>query len=270
VSLALDWVSSRGAVRFTLTNPAAGETVKRVRPGGSLASIRGYSSAAWWAGTTEAIGYDYEMPLGVVVTYAVVAASVSQLPATAVTDTIFTMTPGATNGEAWLRDVLQPNLSIPVGFVSSGDELRPARQTVLEIAGRRNPYVVWDVRLSRTGTVTLAVANNPIPGVWTSPTNRQKLEVLFDSGRPLLLSVCHRLGFLSCYMAVADVRFPRVGSGPLWAVEVDYTEIDVPLSEDIKIAPEVDYTLAQSIPAGALYSDWATVTYYEIATRRSV
>ena len=203
--LSLGWVPTRGAVRFTLTNPTAKQTVMRVVPGGVLQQIRGYPTDTWWAGTTSAIGYDYEMPLGVTVTYAVVPYTARTLPAGAVTATIFTMTPGSPNGEAWLRDVLQPILSVPTSFVSSGDETRAARQNVLEIAGRANAYVVWDTRAARSGTVQLAVKNEPTPGVWTVPTNRDKLETLFLSGRPLLLSVCDQVGFKPCYMAIGDV-----------------------------------------------------------------
>ena len=268
--LSLGWVPTRGAVRFTLTNPTAKQTVMRVVPGGVLQQIRGYPTDTWWAGTTSAIGYDYEMAMGVTVTYAVVPYTARTLPAGAVTATIFTMTPGSPNGEAWLRDVLQPLLSVPTYLVSSGDENRTARQSVLEIAGRANAYVVWDTRAARSGTVQLAVKNEPTPGVWTVPTNRDKLETLFLSGRPLLLSVCDQVGFKPCYMAVGDVSFSRFGSKATWTVSIDYNEVDNPLSDDIVIAPEVTYEVAQEIPPNAIYNDWTPVTYYDIATRRAV
>jgi hypothetical protein len=268
--LALAWVAARGAVRFTLTNPTAKQTVMRVAPGGVLQQIRGYPTDTWWAGTTQAFGYDYEQPLGVTVTYAVVPYTARTLPAGAVTAAIFTRTPGATNGEAWLRDPLQPILSVPTYFVSAGDEARTARQSVLEIAGRSNAYVVWDTRAGRSGTLQLAVANDPTPGVWSAPTNRDQLEALFMSGRPLLLSVCDQVGFRPCYMACGNVSFARIAKLPRWVVSIDYDEVDNPLSDDIVIAPEVTYEVAQGIPPNATYADWTSVTYYEIATRRTL
>lgn len=270
-TLALAWVADRGAVRFVITGAVAGQTVKRVLPGGALRNIRGYSSDRWWQSAgASAYGYDYEAPLGVTVLYAVVPMAANTLPASAPQDDLFTASPGASNGEAWLRDVLQPTLSIPVSFVSSGDEVRAARQTVLEIAGRRAPYVVWDVRRSRHGTVSLGVRNDLSLGVEVVPTNRQKLETLLVSGRPLLLSVCDRVGFAPVYMAVGDATFTRVGRGALWLAALEYDEVDVPTSEAITIPPEMTYATAAQVPPSALYSDWTVTTYFGVATRRTV
>ena len=71
-------------------------------------------------------------------------------------------------------------------------------------------------------------------------------------------------------MAVGDVSFGRVNSGATWLVSIDYNEVDNPISDDIVIAPEITYQVAQQIPPGATYNDWTPVTYYDIATRTAV
>ena len=207
------------------------------------------------------------MPLGVTVRYALVDKAATTLPAGAQTASIFTETPGRENGEAWLRDVMQPVLSQPISVMSTGDERRVARQAVYDIAGKPNPVVVWDSRTSRQGTITLGVQNHPVPGVWSTDTPRDRMDLLLSSGRPLLLSMCARLGFHPCYMAVADATYTRVGDGALWALQLDYVEVDNPSALGVYPIAEISYAYAQQIPPDALYQDWVPVTYLDIATR---
>jgi len=203
------------------------------------------------------------------VRYAQVDKAATTLPGGAPVASVFTQTPGRANGEAWLRDILQPILSQPVSVVSTGDERRVARQAVYDIAGKPNPVVVWDSRTSRQGTVTLAVQNDPVTGVWDNDTPRDRMDRLLSSGRPLLLSMCANLGFQPCYMAVADATYTRAGRGATWALQLDYVEVDNPAGLGVYPVPEVTYAFAQQIPPDALYQDWSTQTYYTIATRTS-
>jgi hypothetical protein len=275
-TLTLGWVDSQGAVRFTVLNvPNDGlTTVKRVNPGGTLTAIRGYPDGAWHG--TSGLGYDYEAPMSVWVRYAICDRDAKNLTATMVTAVIFTETPGRTNGEAWLRDVLQPVLSQPVSVVSTGDEVYVARQTVLEVAGKRTPYVVWDSRQSRQGTVVLAVRNTVVSGVWNDSTKRAKLEALFSTGRPLLLSMCANKGFRNAYLAIDSVTFTRRGTDVSWLVSLDYFEVDNPTGLGVQIVPEVTYAIAQQLPPSATYQSWAGtgigdgILYYDVATRLSL
>jgi hypothetical protein len=274
--LTLGWVDSQGAVRFTVLNvPNDGlTTVKRVNPGGTLTAIRGYPDGAWHG--TSGLGYDYEAPMSVWVRYAICDRDAKNLTASMVTAVIFTETPGRTNGEAWLRDVLQPVLSQPVSVVSTGDEVYVARQTVLEVAGKRTPYVVWDSRQSRQGTVVLAVRNTVVSGVWNDSTKRAKLEALFSTGRPLLLSMCANKGFRNAYLAIDSVTFTRRGADVSWLVSLDYFEVDNPTGLGVQIVPEVTYAIAQQLPPSATYQSWAGtgvgdgILYYDVATRLSL
>jgi hypothetical protein len=268
MTLVVAWVPTSGSVRFTVTGIAAGQTVKRVAPGDALQGIRGYGDESWISGGSG-FGYDYEMPLGVTVRYAVVPIAATTLPGGTATAGIFTETPGRQNGEAWLRDIMQPILSQPVSVLSTGDERRVARQAVYDIAGKPNPVVVWDSRTSRQGTVTLAVQNLPVSGVWENDTPRDKMDLLLSSGRPLLLSLCANLGFKPCYMAVADATYTRVGDGAVWALQLDYVEVDNPAALGVYPVAEITYAFAQTIPPDAIYQDWTPVTYLDIATRSS-
>lgn len=267
MTLELDWRPAIGAVRFTVTGVLDDKvsTVKRVTPGGTLETIRGFPDGTWH--TTAGQGFDYECPLGVTVGYVYVNRDATVLTPELVPVTIYTETPGRANGEAWLRDIQQPALSQPVSVLSTGDESFVARQSVFDVAGRSRPYVVWDSRTGRQGTVTLVIKNDVTPGVWEDSTKRAKVEALLYSGRPLLLSICASKGFRNCYMAVDLAVFSRVGQGPLWTLALDYMEVENPTGLQIIIPVYVTYQIAQGIPPGALYSDWAAVDYFTINTR---
>lgn len=219
---------------------------------GDTVADAGYTYA--WSGTAKASASVRRTP-------------VYTWPTTAV---IFTQTPGRTNGEAWLRDVLQPILSRPVSVVSTGDEAYTARQSILNVAGKSTPYVVWDSRSARQGTITLAVANKVVPGVWDDATDRLKLEALFTSGRPLLLSLCAGKGYANGYLAIDTVTFSRIGMRSAWLVTLDYVEVDNPTGLGVQVIPEVTYASAQQLPPSAKYSDWVPVDYFTIATRTSI
>jgi hypothetical protein len=195
-----------------------------------------------------------------------------------VTAVIFTETPGRANGEAWLRDIVQPSLSQPVSVVSTGEELYTARQTVLDVAGKSTPYVVWDSRQAKQGLITLAVVNHPVAGVYSDSTPRMKLQAMFMTGRPLLLSMCANKGFKNSYLAIDSVTYTRVGLGPKWLVELAYFEVDNPTGLQVNVTPEVTYANAQELPPSALYVDWAGdaavskvgIRYFDVATRTAI
>lgn len=258
----LEWVDDWGAVRFTVGGMAADETVRLIGPGNVLIPIRGYETGEWHVGSDEGYGFAFEMPLGVTVGFGIakVGALTWQggLFATIVTP----------EGRAWLRDLHNPLLSLEVVVSSTGTEAKPARQTIHEISGRPKPIVRWDVRGGRRGTIILRVENSA-NDFWVK-TNRDKLDDLLETGRPLLLSLCHTKGFAPCYMAVGDYRPTRLGTLARWSVELDYVEVDNPTSVDVIIPTEVTWEQAQQIPPNATWADWAAVRWIDIATRTSV
>ena len=259
--VSLTWVDAWGAARFTAGGMGADQTVKLIGPGGVLVPIRGYETADWHQGSDVGYGYSFELPLGVSVRFGIV-------PVSAVTwgggmEATIT-TPG---DRAWLRDLYQPALSLSVQVASTGTEARTARQTVHRVVGRSHPVVRWDVRSGREGTLTLRLDNGSVTG-WVA-TLKDQLDLLLESGRPLLLSLPLRFGFPPCYAAVGDYRLSRLGERARWACEHDYVEVDRPDTAAV-VPAEVTYGEAAQIPPGATYADWAEVRYLDIATRRSV
>lgn len=259
--VSLTWIDGWGAVRFTAAGMGAADTVKLIGPGGVLVPIRGYETADWHAGSNVGYGYSFEMPLGVGVRFGICAVSAVTW-AGGMEATITTP-----SGRSWLRDLHQPLLSLEVQVHSTGDEAREARQTVHRVVGRPNPIIRWDVRSGRAGTITLRVDNGTSTG-WVT-TARQRLDMLLQSGRPLLLSVPAVYDFAPCYLAVGSYKTTRLGKRARWQCDLDYVEVDSPATSAV-VPAEVTYAEAAQIPPGATYADWAEVRYIDIATRRSL
>lgn len=257
--ITLTWLDGWGAIRFTAVGMTSTQTVKLIGPGGVLVPIRGYETPDWHDGAGW--GYSFEHPLGVAVRAGICEA----------TDIVWQGGDDATittpAGRAWLRDLHDPLLSMEVQVASTGDEERVARQTVHRIVGRPRPIVRWDVRSSRSGTITLRVDNGTVAG-WVS-TFRRRLDLLLESGRPLLLSIDQAYGFEPCYLSVGSYRMSRLGKRPRWACELNYEEVDNPTGAAV-VPAEVTYGQAAQIPPGATYADWAATTYLGVATRTSV
>jgi hypothetical protein len=259
-----EFIYSYGAVRLEVTGMAAGGgglVVKRGLPAGPqdagpwhLESIRGFDNAATWPGPGASAGlvYDFEMPLGIVVHYVLVPAATTTASAADAHEKVSVATPG---NLAWLRDPMQPVLSQPVWVVSTDPEARTGRQTIYSVVNKKAPVVVWDVRQARSGTVQLLVRDEP--GDFYQQTRRDAMDLLLDSGRPLLLSLCASKDFDPCWMAIQDVTYTRVGSGATWTLDLAYNEVDNPVALGITIPPEMTYEVGLGVPvAGATYQDW--------------
>ena len=259
--VSLTWIDARGAVQFVAGGMATDDTVKMIRPDGTLLSIRGYETSEWHEGSSSGFGVCYEAPLGIDVRFGLAPVSATtwsgDLEATITTP----------DGQAWLRDLHAPDLSLSVQVASTGDEGRTARQTTHRIVGRARPIVRWDVRQSRQGTITLRIDNGTEVTGWET-TLREQLDLLLESGRPLLLSLSHKFGFSHCYMAVGDYRLTRLGKRARWVCELDYVEVDLP---DFAALPPAAVTFGEAaqIPPAATFADWAEVRFIDIATRRS-
>jgi hypothetical protein len=254
MALTLAWLDQWGAVRFVADSIPAGSTVFIIAPGDHLQMIRGYEDDTWHSAGGAGLGYSFEMPLGVPVRYGIAPVTAQTWPGTGVEATI--VTPG---GEAWLRDLYLPDMSQQVVVLSTGEESRPARQSVLRISGRERPVVLWDVREGRQGIITLRVTN--MPSARWDTTYRDKIDALLNTGRPLLLSMCHSKGFPPCYMAVQDASYTRVELRAQWKLELNYVEIDNPVDVPVMIPPEITYE--QRMIGDPSYADWAaSYNYY--------
>lgn len=236
MTLTLTWWEDYGAVRFLGDPIPAGSTVYIIAPGDRLQQIRGYEDDTWHAPDGPGLGYSFEMPMGVIVRYGIAPVGATSWPGTGTQAAILTP-----QNQAWLRDLYDPSISRKVSVVSTGDESRPARQSVLRVAGRPKPVVLWDVREARQGTIVLALENDTTQPVVWQITEKDRIDQLLDTGRPLLLSLCQSKDFPPCYMAVTESSYVRVGQRAAWLLELTYVEIDNPVDVPVMIPPEVTY-----------------------------
>jgi hypothetical protein len=251
-ALTLTWRDDTGSVRFEVVDIGALETVRMVGPSNRLVALRGYEDETWHEGSTVGYGYHYEMPLGMDVWYAIANVDEDYLLA-GMTKAMIT-TP---YNEAWLRDLVNPALSQPVNVVSTDDEIRQGRQTIVTIAGRSNPVSLYDIRLSRSGTITLLVNNASEQG-W-GETSKDHLDTLLYSGRPLMFSMCMSKGFPPLYMAASDATYTKISTSgrPAWLCKINYQEVDNPTDVGLTVAPEVTWDIARSMPVpSATFQDW--------------
>lgn len=252
-SLSLTWLDDQGAVRFEAHDMKPTDTVRMVGPNGRLILLRGYEDGTWHEGTTDGYGYHYEMPLGMVVTYCIADVEADYYdPATMANASIETP-----NNEAWLRDLVLPQLSQKVTVVSTDDEIRQGRQTLITIAGRSNPLSLYDIRLSRSGTITLLVVNDQGQG-W-GETSKEHMDALLYSGRPLLFSMCMSKGFQPLYMSANDVTYTKISSSTKtgWLAKINYQEVDNPTDVGLSYSAEVTWDMSRSMPVpNATYQQW--------------
>jgi len=267
-TLVLSWRDDTGSVRFEAEGMLPLETVFMVGPSNRLEALRGYEEASWHEGSAVGYGYHYEMPLGMTVTYAVADQDADYIEDASSTAQVVTP-----DNEAWLRDLAIPTLSQKVNVVSTDDEIRQGRQTVVTIAGRSNPISLYDIRLSRSGTITLLV-NNALYEQW-GDTHKDHLDALLYSGRPLLFSMCMSKGFPPLYMAASDATYTKIASGgkPTWLCKINYQEVDNPSDVGLTITPEVTWDLARSLPVpSATFQQWkdSYPTFLDLALNRPI
>jgi len=213
-TLTVQWKGDYGYVQFDVREAPAGYTVKRVATGATnLVPIPGFEDSVWIS-AGAGYGEDYRPPLGTLVTWVLCpVAATADNPA-------YVRASLTTPAQAWLRDVSHPQASRQVTVVNTDDEQLPAYMHVYDISGRRLPLVVHDVRQGRRGSVVLHLP---------SRTARDGIESLLATGNPLLLTLCHDVGFAPCMMAIGEATFARDGTKAAWFCRFDYIEVDDPL-----------------------------------------
>lgn len=228
-----------GAVFLDIAGAAPGNRVVRVVPTGGLEALHSYDLPD--PGSVS----DWAVPIGELVEYLVLPTA-SSFPEDAIASISYRV-PG---GLAFLRSMVQPELSMPVRVLSTGVESESARQTLFPIVGRRAPLVVFQSRAARAGTIQLLVIGRD---------ERAGMEKLLSRGEPLLLNLCQTYVFPACRMAVSEARFERVEKRPDWfTLELDYDEVD----DDDWLGVVDDY---QPSPAGDVrYDAYDQLTHQQL------
>lgn len=192
----------------TTAGDAEPVTVTRTA-GGLTSTVRGGAAVTGHGGGLVLV--DYEIPYRTPLVYRAVCGGES-VAATVVVDE-----PGA-----WLRSVLNPRTSVPVGIAAMHTVRRPARATYHRPVGRRNAVAVSDVREGAQGQITLVT--------WDE-TGAAALERLLDSNDVLLLTgpASWRHGPLYCQLGDVDIARPGgLAEVPerLWTAP--FVEVDPP------------------------------------------
>lgn len=213
------------SVTLTLRELTLGQllTIYRVLPDGTRTLVRGPSGMYSKTPITadEVVVEDYEVPLGVPVSYSVeLLTSGSQTPGYRDTETV-TLTPGDAN-ECWLKDPGQPQRNLKVMVAKAPDWQRQIEQNEVRVRGRRNSVVLSDVRGGLEGELQ----------IWTrSDDERTALHWLLDSGNVLFWQAVPGMGVSDMYVAVGQVTEARVGGTAmepwrLWTLPM--REVDMP------------------------------------------
>jgi hypothetical protein len=126
-------------------------------------------------------------------------------------------------GRAWLRSVLNPGTSVPLGIGGIGAEKRPARRTLFRPVGRRNAVALTDVRAGREGDGLTATT--------FTAAEFDALTRLLESGDVLLLTGPGSWGLGPLYCTVGDYEVSRPGDLAATTVRrwvLPFVEVDPP------------------------------------------
>ncbi len=196
--------------------------VWRMRDDGALTAVRGESGDMEAVPITGdlAVAADYEAPLGVPVRYLLRAfTGTDYLRSTSRPITL----PEPSPTDIVVKDPTQPIRQATLTVATLPDWTRQARQGVHQISGRARPIVITDVRMSRTGTLSVVTATRD---------EIQRLWWLVEQGSTLLIQWPSTWGEDDTYVQVGDVSEAHVVQ---WADYADrtwtlaLTEVDRPV-----------------------------------------
>lgn len=158
---------------------------------------------------------------------------------------------------AWLRSVLNPGTSVPLGIGGIGTEKRPAIRTLFRPRGRRNAVVLTDVRAGREG--------DGLKATTFTAAEFDALTRLLESGDVLLLTGPGSWGLGPLYCSIGDVDITRPGDlaiNPVRKWVMPFVEVDPPPG----YVPPPAQTWADIKALGLTWADlkqrrWIDITY---------
>jgi len=192
-------------------------TVSRKGPSGIAANVRGATKASV-SGTTFNV-HDYEIPLGVTVTYTAEAFNASGTSLGTAT-VLFTI--AYTDCEAWLVDIARPTNSLQIMVESMSELAFPVPAGVHRVLDRRAPVVTALPAWTPTSDLHLLVG---------SLDERDNVRAVLGTGYPILLRTSPELGVGNMYLAVTgftEERLVTLGAAPERRFRVDVVQVDRP------------------------------------------
>ncbi|MGW6855802.1 hypothetical protein [Streptomyces xanthophaeus] len=167
----------------------------RVRDDGTMTAVRGESGDMLAVPITGdlAVAADYEAPLGVPVRYHLRVYTGSAYLRTSSRPVVI---PEPAVTTIIVKDPVQPARQAALTVVTLPDWTRAARQGIHQISGRAAPIVISDMRLSRTGSITVVTeTRDEIKRLWW----------LVSEGATLFVQWPSTWGEEDTYLQVGDV-----------------------------------------------------------------
>ncbi|MEV8373016.1 hypothetical protein AB0P21_09780 [Kribbella sp. NPDC056861] len=218
-------------------------TITRTAPGGVAEPIRDGVNVALNDGGW--IGFDYEAPLGVPLTYTATFTRTGD-PETVVAASPAVVLDAGGYGRAWLSNAVDPASAV-LAWVEGLDEIeRPAEVGVFDMVGRSLPVVVTGTRGSRRGQLRLVTA---------TLDERDALWGLLDDGDVLLLRTTREFGIGNLYFAVqkaTESRATRLGMHPARRFGLEFVETSAPIG---RLVSGRDNTWRQVVTGAATWQD---------------
>jgi hypothetical protein len=219
----IDLVTEHARVRITVSaTEGTLLTITRQHPSGRILPVRGMNLVPLSGGAF--VGWDYEMPVGVQVTYTAAVYDTTDTntpldvsdPATVTWDTAY----------EWLKDPLEPIRNLPVQVVDMSEYDYIAPTGVHTVLGRPDPITVGDIRQAATGALTLFTE---------AKDERERLHLLTSSGHVLLLQSTQESGVGNMYIAptgtLKESRVVSLRDEPSRVWEIDFQEVGIPVGD---------------------------------------
>jgi hypothetical protein len=188
-------------VRLDYIAPAATErvTFSRTGPSGVAAVVRGYSQAP--VGPGEVIARDYEAPIGVPLTYTVLAETAAGADLETLTATVTVPSQGC--ADTWLNDLARVGNTLAIVIEQLPELDYPVPVTTHDVITRRTPIVTSDV--AHTAELELSFLTD-------SDDERMRARAMLGNGIPVLLRTPPEDGIGNMYLAVLGFREQRIVS----------------------------------------------------------
>jgi hypothetical protein len=166
-------------------------SVSRLDPDGTYRLVRG-GNPCTLDGDGNWLGYDYEAPFDVPVTY--YASSVDTYALASAPITL------PSNGAAWFKHVLHPDLSVRALLTKMPDLTRAARTGTFAVLNRSEPVGTSTVRVAPVGTLDFRTDNDG---------ERTAIDACFADGTTVVLVTPASSGLGSLYMMPGEIRENR-------------------------------------------------------------
>lgn len=195
ISMELDTV--RGAVRLTVTFPAGtakASVWRTATASGNEAFVRGWQERT--TGVTEAIIYDYEVPLGVEVTYYAQAWDSGDVASAVGASSPLTFD----DDRDWLVDLARPTNTYPILVESLPELVFSTPVGVHRVLDRRDPILTTAPSWTPQGTLTFTTSTKG---------ERDRARTILGGGTAVLLRTPPERGVGNLYCGVLNMREQR-------------------------------------------------------------